>query len=175
LLEDFLKTAIKLKTVPRQGWINKLGLKDPESVADHCYSMAVIAMLFSDLKKLDTEKIIKMTLLHDLAEAMTGDLTPDDATKSEKEKMENRAMKKILASLPRSLKTQYEKLWAEYLQNLTKEARLLHQIDKLEMALQAEHYKKNGHTKKRLRPFFDSAEKEITDPALKKLFKKTYK
>jgi putative hydrolase of HD superfamily len=84
LLEDFLKTTIKLKTVPRQGWINKLGIKDPESVADHCYSMAVMAMVFSDLKKLDTEKIIKMTLLHDLAEAITGDLTPDDATRSKK-------------------------------------------------------------------------------------------
>ena len=173
MLEDFLKTAIKLKTIPRQGWINKLGLKDPESVADHCYSMAVMAMMFSDLKKLDTEKIIKMTLLHDLAEAITGDLTPDDATKPKKEKMENHTMKKILANLPKSLKTEYEKLWMEYQQSNTKEAMLLHQIDKLEMALQAKSYKKMGYTKKQLGPFFDSAKKEITDPELKKLFKKT--
>lgn len=171
MIEDFLKTAIKLKTVPRQGWINKLGLKDPESVADHCYSMAVMAMLFSDLKKLNTEKIIKMTLLHDLAEAITGDLTPDDATKSKKEKMENIAMKKILATLPKSVKTEYGKLWAEYQQGNTKEAKLLHQIDKLEMALQAESYKKRGYTKKQLEQFFDSAKKGIIDPALRRLCK----
>ena len=172
MLEDFLKTAIELKTIPRQGWINKLGLKDPESVADHCYSMAVMAMIFSDLKKLDTEKIIKMTLLHDLAEAITGDLTPDDIAKSKKEKMENNAMKKILANLPKSLKNQYEHLWAEYQQNSTRESRLLHQIDKLEMALQAKSYKKR-FTKKQLAPFFDSAKKEISDPELKKMLKKT--
>ncbi len=174
MLEDFLKTAIELKTVPRQGWINKLGLKDPESVADHCYSMAVMAMVFSDLKKLDTEKIIKMTLLHDLAEAITGDLTPDDVTKPKKEKMENHAMKKILATLPKSLRVKYAKLWIEYQQNSTKEAKFLHQIDKLEMTLQAKSYKKR-FTKKQLKPFFDSAKKEITDPELKKAFKKICK
>lgn len=173
MLEDFLKTVIKLKTIPRQGWINKLGIKYPESVADHCYSMATLAMIFSDLKKLDTEKIIKMTLLHDLAEAMTGDLTPDDTTKSKKEKMENQAMKKILDDLPKSLKTKYKKLWIEYQQNNTKEANLLHQIDKLEMALQAATYKKMGYTKKQLKPFFDSAKKEISDSDLRKIFKKT--
>jgi putative hydrolase of HD superfamily len=173
LIEDFFDMAIRLKTVPRQGWINKLGIKNPESVADHCYSMAVMAMLFSDLKKLDTGKIIKMTLLHDLAEAITGDLTPDDATRSEKEKMEKDAMKKILSTLPKPLRAGYAKLWAEYQQNSTKEARLLHQVDKLEMALQAKRYKKKGYTKKQLEPFFGSAKKEITDPALKKTLGKT--
>ena len=171
MIEDFLKAAMTLKTVPRQGWINKLGIKDPESVADHCYSMAVMAMLFSDMKKLDTGRIIKMTLLHDLAESITGDLTPDDATKPKKEQMENLAMKKILASLPKPVRAEYEKIWMEYQRNGTREARLLHQIDKLEMVLQAEHYKKKGYTNKQLKPFFDSAKKEITDPALKKLCK----
>lgn len=171
MIEDFLKTVIKLKTVPRQGWINKLGLDDPESVADHCYSMATMAMLFSDLKKLDTDKILKMTLLHDLAESITGDLTPDDTTKSNKKKMENTAMRKILSSLPESLRDDYGKLWAEYQQNNTREAKLLHQIDKLEMAVQADHYKKKGYTKKQLATFFDSAKKEISDPVLKKMLK----
>ncbi|WKT57531.1 HD domain-containing protein [Candidatus Nitrosotenuis chungbukensis] len=171
MLEDFLKNAMELKAVPRQGWINKLGLKNPESVADHCYSMAVLAMIFSDLKRLDTEKIIKMTLLHDLAESVTGDLTPEDVTKSKKEKLETRAMKKILAHLPKPLRAKYAKLWMEYQQNSTNEARLLHQIDKLEMALQAKSYEKK-FTKKQLKPFFDSAKREISDPDLKKAFKK---
>lgn len=172
MIEDFLDVAIKLKTVPRQGWINKLGLKDPESVADHCYSMAVMAMVFSDLRKLDTGKIVKMTLLHDLAEAVTGDLTPDDTTRPEKEKMENKAMKRILSTLPKALKTEYAKLWAEYQQNHTREAMLLHQVDKLEMALQAKNYKKMGYAKKQMAPFFDSAKKGVTDPALKKTLRK---
>ena len=171
MLADFFKTAIKLKNVPRQGWINKLELKNPESVADHCYSMAIMAMIFSDLKKLDTEKIIKMTLLHDLAETMTGDLTPDDITKSNKEKLENKAMKKIFSNLPKSLVTKYDKLWIEYVQNHTKEARLLHQIDKLEMAFQADSYRKSGYKKKQLAPFLDSAKIEIVDSELKKILR----
>ena len=117
--------------------------------------------------------MIKMTLLHDLAEAITRDLTPDEVTRSEKEKMENKAMKKILSTLPKPIKTEYAKLWAEYQTNHTEEARLLHQVDKLEMALQARHYKKKGNTKKQLEPFFGSAKKEITDPALKKTLRKT--
>ena len=80
-------------------------------------------------------------------------------------------MKKILTTLPKSVKTEYGKLWAEYQQGSTKEAKLLHQIDKLEMVLQAEHYKKKGYTKKQLEPFFDSAKKGITDHVLKRLCK----
>jgi putative hydrolase of HD superfamily len=48
----------------------------------------------------------------------------------------------------------------------------LHQIDKLEMALQANAYKKR-FTKKQLAPFLDSAKKEISDPKLNAMLKKT--
>jgi len=69
----------------------KLGLKNPESVADHAYCVAAIAMVLSDSKKLDSEKILKMAILHDLAESITGDLTPEDGPKQKKE---DAAMKK---------------------------------------------------------------------------------
>ena len=42
---DFFKTAVNLKKISRQGWIDKLSLDNPESVADHSYSMAVISMV----------------------------------------------------------------------------------------------------------------------------------
>jgi putative hydrolase of HD superfamily len=169
-LDEFFKTVLKLKTVPRQGWKNKLGLKNPESVADHCYSMTVMAMVLSDLKKLDTFKIIKMSLLHDLAETMTGDLTPDKMSKSKKERLENLVMRKILHSLP--LKSEYWKLWQEYQKNTSKESRLLHQIDKLEMVYQAKQYAKSGFKKTTLDSFVKSAKSEIIDPDLQKLFSK---
>lgn len=171
-LDEFFKTVLKLKTVPRQGWKNKLGLQNPESVADHCYSMAAMAMVLSDIKKLDTSKVIKMALLHDLAEAITGDLTPDDITKSKKEGIESSTMKKILQNLSEPLKTQYWNLWGEYQKNTTKEAQLLHQVDKLEMALQAHEYEKSGFTKAKLASFFESAKIEITDSDLQKILSK---
>jgi putative hydrolase of HD superfamily len=166
---DFFQTVLHLKTIQRQGWKDKLGMSDPESVADHCYSTTVMAMVLSDSKKLDTIRIIKMSLLHDLAETITGDLTPEKTTKPKKIAAENRAMKKILTTLDESQKAEYWGIWREYLQNKSKEARLMHQIDKLEMAIQASEYGKSSFTKSQIMPFLMSAKKEITDPELKKI------
>jgi putative hydrolase of HD superfamily len=171
-LDEFFKTVLKLKTVQRQGWKDKLGLQNPESVADHCYSMTTIAMVLSDIKKLDTDKVIKMSLLHDLAETITGDLTPNYVTKPKKEELENSAMKTILQNLSEPLKTQYWNLWDEYQKNATKEAQLLHQVDKLEMALQAAEYEKSGFTKAQLVSFIESAKIEVTDSDLQKILSK---
>jgi putative hydrolase of HD superfamily len=168
-LVEFFQTVVKLKTVYRQGWKDKLGMKNPESVADHCYSTTVMAMVLSDLKKLDTEKIIKMSLLHDLAETITGDLVPGQKLKPQKEKLEGDAMKKVLAVLGKSQKAQYWKVWQEYQKNTSREAKLLHQIDKLEMAIQANEYESLGFTKKQTAPFLKSAKSEITDPTLQKI------
>jgi putative hydrolase of HD superfamily len=96
-------------------------------------------------------------------------MTPEQTTKSKKIEAESRAMKKILGTLDGSQKTEYWKIWREYLQNKSKESKLLHQIDKLEMAIQASEYAKLGFTKNQIMPFFKSAKNEITDPKLRKI------
>ncbi|MGI0004676.1 MAG: HD domain-containing protein [Candidatus Nitrosotenuis sp.] len=168
-LVEFFQTVLKLKTVHRQGWKDKLDMKNPESVADHCYSMSVMAMVLSDLKKLDTAKIIKMSLLHDLAETVTGDIVPNQKQKQQKEKLESTAMKKILKCLGKTQRTEYWKIWQEYQKNATKEAKLLHQIDKLEMAAQAKEYANRGFAKNQIATFLKSAKSEISDPKLQKI------
>ena len=77
MMLDFFKTAANLKNISRQGWVDKLSIDDPESVADHSYSMAVMSMVISDIGNYDSEKILKMALLHDLAESKIGDYTPN--------------------------------------------------------------------------------------------------
>ena len=171
MILEFLQTVVNLKKIPRQGWIDKLDLKEPESVADHTYSLAMLAMIISDLGNYDSEKVIKMALLHDLAESKIGDFTPDEIEKSEKEKIENKAFKEILSSLPDSLGKQYQVIWEEYVENKSKESQLLHQLDKLEMALQARIYEKQGYSKTKLETFFQTAESEIKDSDLKELFR----
>ena len=146
LILDFLKIAINLKTIPRQGWIDKLSIKNPESVADHTYSMAIMGMVLSDSRNYNTEKILKMILLHDLAESITGDFTPEQKSKDEKIILENKTLKKILINLPEPLQNQYLSLWNEYQKNDTKEANFVHQIDKLEMGLQAKIYSKQKNS-----------------------------
>ncbi len=166
LILDFFKTASNLKEIQRQGWVDKLGMTNPESVADHTFAMAIMGMVLSDSKNYDTEKILKMILLHDLAESVTGDLTPEQKPKHEKINLENNAFEKIIKNLPSNLEEQYVSLWNEYLKNESTEAIFVHQIDKLEMALQAEIYSQKNFPEKNVKPFFDSAKKEITDPNL---------
>ena len=73
-----------------------------------------MSMIYSDLHELDTEKIIKMALLHDLAESITGDLTPDKIPKKSKREKENLAMKQILSNIPNKISKSYYKIWDEY-------------------------------------------------------------
>ena len=170
MILEFLLTVANLKKIPRQGWIDKLSIKTPESVADHSYSMAVMSMVISDLGPYDSEKAIKMALLHDLAESKIGDYTPDKINKFEKQKIENNAFEEIFLTLPESLKDRYQKIWQEYIENNSEESQLIHQLDKLEMVLQAKIYEAEGHSKTKLETFFESAESEITNPDLKELF-----
>jgi len=172
MILDFLKDTVNLKTISRQGWIDKLSIKNPESVADHSYSMAMMAMIISDLENYDSEKILKMTLLHDLAESKVGDITPEQMTQEKKRKIENNAFNEIINKLPHMLKLQYAEIWKEYQSNCSKESQFVHQIDKLEMALQAKIYQKNGKTIQDIETFLESAKTSVTDKKLKEIFTK---
>jgi len=172
MILDFFKSAINLKNISRQGWIDKLSLKHPESVADHSYSMAIMGMIMSDLENYDSEKILKMILLHDLAESKIGDYTPGEIDADKKERIENNAFFEITAKLPITLKSQYDEIWTEYQNHATPESKIVHQIDKLEMALQAKTYQKEGAPKEKILPFLESARISITHPKLKEIFTK---
>ena len=124
LILDFFHISATLKKIPRQGWIDKLSISNPESVADHTFSMAMMGMIFSDLENYNTEKILKIILLHDLAESITGDMTHEQISKEEKIVLENNVIKKILNNLPPTLQKQYSILWKEYQLNNSEEAKL---------------------------------------------------
>jgi putative hydrolase of HD superfamily len=170
MIIDFFKTAANLKKVKRQGWIDKLLINSPESVADHSYSMALMGMVLSDLEGYDSEKIMKMILLHDLAESEIGDYTPGQITPEKKKELENNAFSKILENLPSAIKSQYQEIWEEYQENNSSESKIVHQIDRLEMVLQAKIYEKDGHSKDDISSFIESGKQEIIHPKLKELF-----
>ncbi len=172
MVESFFKIAANLKNISRQGWVDKLSIEKPESVADHTFSMAIIGMIISDLENLNSEKILKMILLHDLAESKIGDIVPEKMDVKEKEKLENLAFYEIIKILPESMITKYTKIWKEYQENNSPESQIVHQIDKFEMALQAKIYQSQGHSEEKLEPFLESAKTSITHPRLKELFTK---
>ena len=169
---DFFKNALNLKNISRQGWIDKLSIEYPESVADHSYSMAIMAMVISDLENYDSEKILKMVLLHDLAESKIGDFTPDQISKDKKQKIENNAFNQIIEQLPNPIKLEYNEIWKEYQDKISPESQIVHQIDRLEMALQAKMYEKSGSSKENTATFLQTSKSDITHPKLKELFTK---
>jgi putative hydrolase of HD superfamily len=66
-----------------------------------------------------------------------------------------------------SITESYFEIWNDYQKKISKEAILLHDIDKLEMAFQAKFYQKNGISKEKLKTFFDTAKIEIKDKNLR--------
>ena len=152
-LDNLIEYILKLKNIKRAGWISKAKILRAESVADHSYALTALSMVFSDFLGLDTEKIIKMCIIHDLAESIIGDYMPDEISIGEKQIKEDDAMKIVISSFPDKIAGLYSNIWKEYCLNQTKEARLVKQLDKVEMFLQANQYLKNGYSYEFLSPF----------------------
>jgi len=160
----------RLKQLFRQGWLQH-GVPEAscESVADHAFGVVLLALFLVDeyFPELDRNKVLLMAILHDLAEAYVGDLTPaDDVTPAEKHQRENDALERITKDL--HMGVTYREIWHEFEAQQSPEARFVKQIDRLEMALQASRYENNGYS---LAPFFASAEQALSDERLKTLLR----
>lgn len=142
----FFHLIESLKTTPRTGWLNE-GLTNPESIADHMYRMAVTILLCND-QSLDKSKMLKIAIIHDMAEAICGDITPlDRVPKAEKQRIELDAMKKICNDLlPQSTyrfaSEEIMELFLEYEHRASAEAKYVKDVDKFELALQTFEYEK---------------------------------
>src|ERR687892_194693 len=97
-LISFFESVIRLKSVKRAGWVSKVGIANAESVSDHTYSMCMMGMILSDIFGMNTERVTKMILIHDLAESIIGDFMPNKITREKKITEERKAMKQILGS-----------------------------------------------------------------------------
>jgi putative hydrolase of HD superfamily len=165
---DFALSIGKLKRMPRLYWILR-GIKNPETVAGHIFTLAIMAWIFGKEKKeLNMEKLLKMALCHELSAVYTGDTTPYDRilsenknerkkvlermirlSKKEKEwifladyKKEKKAMKKLTKNLDFSLKKEIIQLWHEYRTRSSPEAKFLTQLNILAVLLQGLLYEK---------------------------------
>lgn len=161
----FFRNAGRLKSEPRRGWMMKLELPDPESVADHSYRVALMAMVYSDERGLDTGKAMRMALLHDVPEAIVGDSMPGERTPSGKRRLESRAMRTIVRDVPPPLAELYLKAWDEYERGTSPEAKLVKQLDKVEMAMQAMEYRER-YPRKDVKEFMSTARRTVRDPEL---------
>jgi putative hydrolase of HD superfamily len=137
---DFFVRAEKLKATLRASWTSDSSRA--ESVADHSWMSCLLAMtLFEKVSiALNRERVLKMIILHDLAEAVTGDipLTSQQGSFShaEKHQAERNAMDQILDPLDQSTRQELLDLWEENEAGNTLESKFVHAIDYLEGCLQ---------------------------------------
>jgi putative hydrolase of HD superfamily len=153
---DTIRAAGDLKLVKRTGWVKKASIRNAESVADHSFRTAILGMLISIEKGLNPEKVMRMCLIHDLAESVIGDKMPEEK-KSEREHrtIESQIVASIFVRLnPRTRRILISNL-IELMEGTSREARLTWELDKLEMNLQRIDYLRNGYDKKKL-SIFDS-------------------
>jgi putative hydrolase of HD superfamily len=163
--------AAKLKSVPRTGWLDR-GVRplQVESVADHSFGVALVAWACALQRQaegatIDPERVLKLAIIHDLAEAETGDLTPYDAVAipsehdpfarrafletrhrrdpdrdTVKRAAENAVMRRLLDALPGAMRSELGEVWDELHLGESSEARFVKQIDRLETFLQSRLY-----------------------------------
>lgn len=152
---DFLQFAGHLKFVKRAGWLRFAKIKSVESVSDHSYRMALISCLCLPDFNIDINKCLRMSLVHDLAESVVGDITPHDGiSKEEKQNKEEEAMIRISSTLNKEMGELLVGLWREYEEGVSEEAKIVKDLDKYEMLLQAYEYEEKY--KEDLGEFFKS-------------------
>ncbi len=133
LFLDFLALAEKLKCRTRH-CTNSQG--DPESVAEHSWRAALMAQLLApEFPGVDMDRVIRMCLIHDLGEAVIGDIPTFRKTR-EDEAAEDRAVASLLSPLPEKLRGELAALFDEMARLETPEARLFKILDKVEAVIQ---------------------------------------
>lgn len=133
------RELLRLKQVLRRGWTrHPIPNGEVESVADHTFGVALLALLFCPAE-LDKAAVLELALVHDLAEVRTGDITPHDGISGrQKAALEAEAMSELISSFPSA--DHLSNRFSEYTQGLTPEARWVKALDKLEMSLQSLNY-----------------------------------
>lgn len=180
--------------MPRRGWVIR-DIKNPESIAEHTFRVAIMAWILADQKnkKLNTEKLLKMALIHDICEVYSGDITPYDSilpkdkkkrkellktwprfTEEEKKKLaeekykkEKAGLEKLIKDLPPRLRNEIKSLWLDYEAGVSPEGRFFKHADRIESFLQAAEYWKD-YKNLPLKPYWIQAEELHDDPTLLK-------
>jgi putative hydrolase of HD superfamily len=161
-ITKLLLDALSLKNLPRTGWVLRGAPR--ESVAEHTYGTAIIALMLSRMEKLSQKEehaLLRIALLHDIHEARIGDLVPEqkkeykpDERKVEREMLEGTLFAKDISLLSGK--------------GASKRVLLLaNDADRLDMLLRAMENEKNGS--RRIREFVDSALRQIKTKSGKRL------
>ena len=154
-----------MKNIVRRGWILR-GMKDSgtgrqESDAEHVFSMMMIAwkIMKEEKLKLDQEKVFQLILSHELGEIDVGDITIADGVDSKvKYNKEMIGVERIASSYNMP---EFKKLWLEFEENKTAEAKFVKMIDKLDAVMQSKIYSEMNNRPEVYEEFYNNAKEVI--------------
>lgn len=164
---DFMLELDKMKNIYRQTYVLHEDRK--ENDAEHSWHLAILAFMLEEYaaEAIDTLKVIKMVLLHDVVEIDAGDtyLYDEEGYKSKAER-EEKAAQRIFGLLPDDQRDEYYALWREFEDDITYESRFASILDRMQPLLL--NYTKGGIAWKehgvhkeqvlsRNRPYFDAS------------------
>jgi 5'-deoxynucleotidase YfbR-like HD superfamily hydrolase len=132
---EFLRAAERLKTVTRSGWTSA---GEQESVAEHSWRLCLMALLlYGRSAETDIGRLLKICLVHDLGEAIGGDVPAPAQLEGDGKAAQERAdLVQLIEPLPEALRREILELWDEYEAGSSREGRLAKGLDKLETILQ---------------------------------------
>jgi 5'-deoxynucleotidase YfbR-like HD superfamily hydrolase len=149
---EFQKLLKKFNQVQRDLASLPYGDKMHDNDVEHSYRAAMLCwMIIDEYKlKLDTNRVIKYALIHDLVEVYAGDMSMyKNYKQKDKEKRERKSFEKLKKDFPKQ-KTLW-KLISDYEQRKDKESKFVYMIEKLEPVLavllsEKDHWKKRRLT-----------------------------
>lgn len=138
---NFLRAAERLKATHRSAYTSD---GEQESVAEHTWRLCLMALVLApEFPGLDFAKLVKICIIHDLGEAVGGDVpAPEQARRraagvaTGKGNDERRDLLTLLDPLPEPLQAEIAGLWDEYEAANTPEAKIAKALDKLETIMQ---------------------------------------
>ncbi len=169
---NFFAEAGLLKNVKRSGWW-VAGIKDPESVADHCFRCAIIGYYLAHLEGVDPYKVVTMTLFNDIHEARINDLHKMGHYYIDFKDAEKKVFKDQVEKLDKSVKDELTDFRSQYDEQETPESIVARDADILECLLQAKEYYDDGHLK--AKKFFKKAPDYLKTNSAKKCWDKIKK
>ena len=157
-----------LKNIRRSGWW-VVGIKDPETVAEHCFRTALIGYILAKKEKVNPYPVVLMSLCNDLHEARINDLHKMGQRYINFSAAETKVFSEQMQSLPSAIKSELKELMGTLRNQGTKEAVVARDADILECLLQAKEYYEQGA--KLAKNFFRKAPGHLKTASAKELWR----
>lgn len=167
-LDRFFGEINSLKHRERQGWKDKDVERPRDTIASHSYGAALIGWFLAEREDLDSDRMVKMLLVHDLVMARMDDLTPEDDEYSDKKSIERERLAQVLEQVPEDFREEARELIEELRDRETTLSRAAKDADRLDTLMQAVTYSEEASSPF-IREFLEHARTDVESDSAREI------